>query len=301
MTWSMRIGASVPGHRLELVLDRLAHHQLEDGQQRLPGQRTEAVERLADLSPLLRRLAGFLERLPDVRLEQVDVGACDGGRVVAQHRADLERVLERDAELAEYLRRALEARARHLPLVVADLPDEAELDRALRQLRCQLVAPALQEDLRRDALRLLGLDRLCDQRVGELQRVAERFVGRALDQVADRLEAEAAVHELADESQPGEVLGAVEALAPAQLGLGEETALAVGADVAGGHTGLACQVVDREVGVSLGHGIDSRAGCSHVTQAGAAGDGLGSALLDARSPACPPKRPTRSSSSMASG
>src|SRR3954452_21446295 len=71
---------TVAGRRREPPLDLppsgllhgLAHHLLEDRQQRLRRQWPQPLERLAHLRPLLLRPPRLVERLPDVLHEQID-------------------------------------------------------------------------------------------------------------------------------------------------------------------------------------------------------------------------------------
>ena len=71
---------------------------------------------------------------------------------------------------------------------------------------------------------------------------------------ADQLEVEAVGLELADQLDPGDVLGAVVARAAAHLGRRQQPARLVRADVAHGHAGALGELVDREVGGRLDAG-----------------------------------------------
>jgi hypothetical protein len=65
-----------------------------------------------------------------------------------------------------------------------------------------------------------------------------------VEQAADRLEVEAVGLQLLDELEPRDVLGPVEAGAPAQLGRGQQPAGLMGADVANGDARAARELVD---------------------------------------------------------
>src|SRR4051794_22508764 len=75
-TARVRAGLEIPLQRLsERLLGCLGHHQTEDRQQCLGGERTQPLQRLANPRPLLLRPSGALERLPDRLQIELDEGA----------------------------------------------------------------------------------------------------------------------------------------------------------------------------------------------------------------------------------
>jgi hypothetical protein len=135
-----------------------------------------------------------------------------------------------------------ETRADLLVAPVADRAQQAELLDAPQHVRA--VTEVLGELSGLHDLGLLVLPRLLHG-AGEAQHL-RAGAARAVDQLPDGLEVEAAGLELLDQFDTSDVLGVVEAGAPADLRRLEESARLIGADVAGGHAGPRRELVDRK-------------------------------------------------------
>ena len=141
--------------------------------------------RVAHLRPALLRPALRDERLPDLVQEQLDVLVGDALGVPPRRGDDVESGLRLDPEAGELEPGAAEARAALLVAAVAELAQQAELERSLEDLRIGAVAPHLRELVEVHLARLLLLERLAHR-----LREAEDLVGLAagaLDQALDRL------------------------------------------------------------------------------------------------------------------
>src|SRR5215218_8951679 len=233
---------------LERALGGGIHGQSEHGVQGLGGERPQALERLRDLRPALLRAPGGLERRPDRLDEQLQVGAGDAVRVLAQAAGHLERLLGRDPDPGHLRAGPRQRRRDLLEAPVAERSHDPQLQRPLQQ-RGVAGPPALGQLVGGDHLRRLALAERRTQRAREAQRRGAR--AGALEQPPDQLEAEpVGLHPL-DQLQPRDVLRAVVAGAPAHLGRRQQPARLVGAHVAHRHPGALGELVDREVGGRL--------------------------------------------------
>ena len=211
-----------------------------------PGERAQALERLAHLGPALLRLARLLERAPDVVQEQAHVGLRDRLRVALQGLGQVERDVERHAEARELVRGALQAGAEELEAAVAERPHEAEPLRSAPARRARPASP--QRSVKCSASTISGGSSVkgCASARVKSSTAAEDEPGRALHDALDRLEVEALGLQVLDQLEPRHVLGAVVAGAPPDLRRRQQPARLVGAHVAHGHADLGGQLVDRE-------------------------------------------------------
>ena len=255
-------------HRAERALDRVAHREPEHGHQRVARQRAQPLERLAHLGPALRRAARRVERPPDVRRGTARRTAPETASACSRSCSTTSSATSAPAPSAVSSAPARESRGLGvLEAALAERPQQAERDRALEQVGAPVRAEALRQLLDAD-----HLGRLVGERLARGAREAQQLLARAaaaLEQPPDRLEVEAVVLERADQLEPRDVLGAVEARAAADLGRREQPARLVGAHVAHGHADAAGELVDRQLrpGVcGIGHGAnDTR---FHVTSIG---------------------------------
>src|SRR3954451_18098841 len=109
------------------LLHGLAHHLLEDHQQRLGCERSQPLERVADLRPVLFRPPRVVEGLPDALEEQIDEYTRHPPCARPHLRHDIQRDRWWNPEGRQLEARLLKARAQDLVAPVAHVPQQAEL------------------------------------------------------------------------------------------------------------------------------------------------------------------------------